>query len=607
MLSDSENIKQPEEKKPLARRRCTIVPLKVQDERIATTKKVNAILHKPEDARTPEECEILESCSDIVKQITKRQEKRIKVKARTEEVEDPPEVLEEKCIRLAAAISNAKSLIVYTGAGISTAASIPDYRGTNGVWTRLQQGKDIGNHDLSQAEPTLTHMSLYALYKSRILKYVVSQNCDGLHLRSGIPKTSLSEVHGNMFVEVCRNCKPAREYLRLFDVTEKTARYAHATGRKCYKCNSNLQDSIVHFGERGNLLYPINWGGASRASKQADVILCLGSSLKVLKKYTWLWQMDKPAAKRAQLYIVNLQWTPKDETATLKINGKCDKVMKIVMSHLGIDIPNYDRNKDPIFHHAIRLHSSELTTTSQPVLEAPMMIDEQKEELKDENQEVANETDESIQDEHVSSDVEVIQSISSSEHNKEEVVSPINEQNISTEELNAKNEEVNNQENCELPVIMLQEPVSGYSAPYFTALPFISMGLPFPPMFIYPQLSPLIYYQPFVHFPTQSLEINKNESENEVETDQVTEIKQEIYQPEPEAACSFCMEHEGSLTCLYYQQYDDDSPINQPSQLDDLDKSEKMINEDENTPSPAAVKNPGWFGKGYRKGMKRKR
>ncbi|KAG7209672.1 hypothetical protein KM043_011318 [Ampulex compressa] len=510
------------------RRSAAIRAFKAKDERVATLKKVAAILQKSETDRTAEETGILVSCSDVVKEVNLRQEKRDRVKARLEEVEDAPEILEEKCMRLAAAISRATSLAVYTGAGISTAASIPDYRGANGVWTRMQQGKAIGNHDLSQAEPTLTHMALYALYKARVLKHIVSQNCDGLHLRSGIPRTLLSEVHGNMYVEVCRTCKPYREYWRLFDVTEKTARYSHGTGRLCHRCNSILQDSIVHFGERGNLPWPINWNGATRAAKQADVILCLGSSLKVLKKYPWLWQMDRPVHKRPSLYIVNLQWTPKDENAVLKINGKCDEVMTKIMAHLGLEIPQYNRAKDPIFFHAIRLQSSEQFTTSQPCLEEPT---NQKVSLKQDADQTLNEI------------------IPQSEE-KEDCISPIT----------------------------VTETMTAYPAPFFAALPFLSMGLPFPPMYLYPQLTPFLYC-PFVQIPNVEVEA-------------------------PKPACSFCMENEGSLTCLFYQRDGECPTLLEPESVSPQETETLVLHVDTPIVSP---KNPGWFGKGYRKGMKKKR
>ena len=79
-------------------------------------------------------------------------------------------------------------------------------------------------------------------------------------------------------------CIPVREYIRLFDVTERTALHRHTTGRQCAHCGGDLRDTIVHFGERGTLDQPLNWKGAIEAAERSDAILCLGSSLKVGEK-----------------------------------------------------------------------------------------------------------------------------------------------------------------------------------------------------------------------------------------------------------------------------------------------------------------------------------
>ncbi|XP_036195165.1 NAD-dependent protein deacetylase sirtuin-7 isoform X1 [Myotis myotis] len=337
-------------------------------------RQVSRILRKAAAERSAEEGRLLAESEDLVTELQGRSRRREGLKRRQEEVCDDPEELRRKVRELAGAVRSAKHLVVYTGAGISTAASIPDYRGPNGVWTLLQKGRRVSAADLSEAEPTLTHMSIARLHEQKLdgcpaacccpalspqVQHVVSQNCDGLHLRSGLPRSAISELHGNMYIEVCTACTPNREYVRVFDVTERTALHRHQTGRACHRCGAALRDTIVHFGERGTLGQPLNWEAATQAASKADTILCLGSSLKVLKKYPRLWCMTKPPSRRPKLYIVNLQWTPKDDWAALKLHGKCDDVMQLLMDELGLEIPPYSRWQDPIFSLATPLRAGE--------------------------------------------------------------------------------------------------------------------------------------------------------------------------------------------------------------------------------------------------------
>ncbi|XP_048673372.1 NAD-dependent protein deacetylase sirtuin-7 isoform X2 [Caretta caretta] len=268
-----------------------------QEEQRDRRRQVSRVLRKPAGERSPEESLLLGECEDIVRELERRRMKREGLRRRQEEVCDEPEELKRKVIELAAAVRSAKHLVIYTGAGISTAASIPDYRGPNGVWTLLQKGRSIRATDLSEAEPTLTHMSIACLHKHNLVQHVVSQNCDGLHLRSGLPQAAISELHGNMYIEV-------------------------------------------------------------------------------LKKYPRLWCMSKPPSRRPKLYIVNLQWTPKDDLAALKLHGKCDDVMRLLMEELGLEIPCYDRTKDPIFSLAIPLGPGEEGSHSRRPVAPPWSLEE---------------------------------------------------------------------------------------------------------------------------------------------------------------------------------------------------------------------------------------
>jgi len=254
------------------------------------------------------------------------------------EYAESTESVSKKARQLAELIRKSQHFIAFTGAGISTSAGINDFRGPNGKWTMEAQGKrlNINKNVALVARPTQTHMSLVALEKAGRLERLVSQNCDGLHRRSGFPKTELSELHGNSNLERCQRC--STEYLRDFRAVashEKTV-YNHRTGRKCVLCKGDLHDTLVHFGED---LPAKPMDLAREHAAKADLCLALGSSLTV----TPANEIPEIVGQRkgSKLVICNLQPTPLDDAASLRIWAKTDELMDKVMAHLQLPIPPF--------------------------------------------------------------------------------------------------------------------------------------------------------------------------------------------------------------------------------------------------------------------------
>ena len=99
--------------------------------------------------------------------------------------------------------------VFFTGAGISTESGLPDFRGPDGVWTRRDKG--LAPRPLSapwdSVAPNKGHLAIVELQKIGKVKFLISQNVDNLHLKSGIRPDLLAELHGNMTKLRCTRCQ----------------------------------------------------------------------------------------------------------------------------------------------------------------------------------------------------------------------------------------------------------------------------------------------------------------------------------------------------------------------------------------------------------------
>ena len=115
--------------------------------------------------------------------------------------------LDKRIQTLARWMFEAKHPVVFTGAGISTESGLHDFRGPNGIWTRQAKGLTTKPRPFDSAEPNTGHMAIVELQELGKLDFLISQNVDNLHLKSGIRPDVLAELHGNVTKLRCTHCQ----------------------------------------------------------------------------------------------------------------------------------------------------------------------------------------------------------------------------------------------------------------------------------------------------------------------------------------------------------------------------------------------------------------
>ncbi|MCR4400192.1 MAG: transcriptional regulator [Syntrophomonadaceae bacterium] len=224
--------------------------------------------------------------------------------------------------RIVDILSRSRNTVVVTGAGISTEAGIPDFRGADGIYRQLgeQRVMNIINIDAFRrnpegfwsfyrqhfmfppVEPSLAHRVLAELERKRRISAVVTQNIDNLHQRAGSKR--VFAIHGNADRFVCL-ANPAHS------VDASYINSCPQTAPPCPQCGAVLKPDVVLFGE------PIrHYLDAYDAIVGARVLVVIGSSLTVyplagfVKEFSTLTQ---------ELIIINKGRTELDHAAAVKL------------------------------------------------------------------------------------------------------------------------------------------------------------------------------------------------------------------------------------------------------------------------------------------------
>ena len=271
----------------------------------------------------------------------------------------------DRAAELAGFLARHPKTLVLTGAGLSTASGIPDYRDRDGVRRGRQpiQGPDfrrsaavqrrywarsmIGWPVLAQARPNAGHAALAALEGAGHLGALLTQNVDGLHQRAG--SHAVLELHGNIHAVVCLGCgtRVPRALVQT-QLADANPQLASAAAQPlpdgdaqvepaylddfrlpaCGHCGGTLMPDVVFFGDN---VPAARTASALARMDAADALLVVGSSLMVYSGFRFCrlaHEAGKPIA------ALNLGRTRADHMISLKIEQSAERLLPRVASLL---------------------------------------------------------------------------------------------------------------------------------------------------------------------------------------------------------------------------------------------------------------------------------
>lgn len=235
-------------------------------------------------------------------------------------------------------LKNSRHIVGFTGAGISTESGISDYRSKGGLWDRFQPVyyREFVNDpekrrlywerkiemwpSIRDGKPNRGHLFFKQLYDDGKLIGLITQNIDGLHEKSGLPKDCIVNLHGTNLDTRCLSCGgiyPSEEIFRGLDMKK-----LNEDGPPlCGPCGGLLKPDTISFGQN---LRPETLRRAEELSLECDCMICFGSTLVV---HPAAGYPEKAKRRGARLVIVTLSETPLDNAADLVINEKIGTVV----------------------------------------------------------------------------------------------------------------------------------------------------------------------------------------------------------------------------------------------------------------------------------------